>query len=144
MTLDRAAVGTGGLSGGGLSGVVGRVLGGTVLGGTVLGGTVLGGTVLGAAAGGAVPLTLMAPEAATRTRRRTAHPAEPRTPAAPETPGAGDVPPTLCQCGHDAAAHEHYRRGSDCGACGAQSCARFRSARRPRGWLRGLRGRRAG
>jgi hypothetical protein len=126
MALNRAAVGSGGLSG-----------------------------VLGAAVGGIVPTALMAPEAATRTSRRTAPAAPPTPPApveqepppAPEVPGASDVPPTLCRCGHDAAAHEHYRRGTDCGACGAQSCARFRAARRGglRGWLRGaLRGRRAG
>jgi hypothetical protein len=123
MALDGAAVGSGGLS-----------------------------TVLGAAVGGIVPAALMAPEAATRTSRRAAPPAPPAPaeqtpPPAPEVPGASDVPPTLCRCGHDAAAHEHYRRGTDCGACGAQSCARFRAARRGgvRGWLSGARrGRRAG
>ena len=42
---------------------------------------------------------------------------------------------TLCRCGHDAEAHEHYRPGSDCGACGAAQCGRFRAQgrrRRPR------------
>jgi hypothetical protein len=27
-----------------------------------------------------------------------------------------------CRCGHDKDAHEHYRRGTDCGGCG---CERF-------------------
>jgi hypothetical protein len=35
----------------------------------------------------------------------------------------------LCGCGHPRAAHEHYRRGSDCGLCGAQKCAAFTVAR---------------
>lgn len=30
-----------------------------------------------------------------------------------------------CVCGHTRAAHEHYRRGSDCGACGAQACPKY-------------------
>lgn len=29
---------------------------------------------------------------------------------------------TRCVCGHPAAAHEHYRDGSDCGACGRFWC----------------------
>lgn len=48
----------------------------------------------------------------------------------------GDVrPPVMtptvvepCACGHAREAHEHYRRGSDCGACGSEACARFRPA----------------
>ncbi len=50
---------------------------------------------------------------------------------------AGDLRPTVqppapsavvepCTCGHARAAHDHYRRGSDCGACGAADCAEFR------------------
>jgi hypothetical protein len=31
----------------------------------------------------------------------------------------------LCACGHSAGAHEHFRKGSDCGACGREVCARF-------------------
>lgn len=42
-----------------------------------------------------------------------------------------------CACGHGRAAHEHYRLGSDCGACGASGCAEFRSAESG-GGLRGL------
>jgi hypothetical protein len=34
---------------------------------------------------------------------------------------------STCACGHNRAAHEHFRRGSDCGACGASACARFHS-----------------
>lgn len=30
-----------------------------------------------------------------------------------------------CRCGHDRAAHAHYRRGADCALCG---CGRFRGA----------------
>ena len=33
-----------------------------------------------------------------------------------------------CRCGHAVETHEHYRPGSDCGACG---CPRYRRA-----WLR--------
>jgi hypothetical protein len=38
--------------------------------------------------------------------------------------------PSPCRCGHAAEAHEHYRPGRDCGACG---CHRFAapSAARP-------------
>jgi hypothetical protein len=31
----------------------------------------------------------------------------------------------LCRCGHPRGAHEHYRRGSDCGVCGSAICAGF-------------------
>ena len=45
-----------------------------------------------------------------------------------------DVPPPPaqrtvidpCTCGHSHAAHEHYRPGSDCGACGRSACGEFR------------------
>ena len=33
--------------------------------------------------------------------------------------------PSHCRCGDAAEAHEHYRPGRDCGACG---CHRFASA----------------
>lgn len=29
---------------------------------------------------------------------------------------------TVCVCGHERETHEHYRPGSDCGACGAEAC----------------------
>jgi hypothetical protein len=32
--------------------------------------------------------------------------------------------PKGCTCGHQANAHEHYRRGTDCGMC---SCPKFRA-----------------
>jgi len=31
-----------------------------------------------------------------------------------------------CQCGHARAAHEHYRKGTDCAICDASTCDRFR------------------
>jgi hypothetical protein len=34
----------------------------------------------------------------------------------------------LCRCGHPREAHEHYRRGSDCGECGAEKCGAFGAA----------------
>lgn len=38
----------------------------------------------------------------------------------------------LCVCGHDEDAHEHYRAGNDCGACG---CPGWRRSRKRRGKL---------
>jgi len=32
--------------------------------------------------------------------------------------------PKGCTCGHGAAAHEHYRRGTDCALC---TCSKFRA-----------------
>jgi hypothetical protein len=32
--------------------------------------------------------------------------------------------PKGCTCGHEANAHEHYRRGTDCAMC---SCPKFRA-----------------
>ncbi|GAA2749544.1 hypothetical protein [Amnibacterium kyonggiense] len=34
----------------------------------------------------------------------------------------------LCVCGHAHDAHEHYRRGTDCAICGAETCPKFRRA----------------
>ncbi len=42
----------------------------------------------------------------------------------PSPPPAVVVEP--CVCGHARSAHQHYRRGHDCGACGATGCATFR------------------
>ncbi|GAA4556670.1 hypothetical protein [Pseudonocardia xishanensis] len=50
----------------------------------------------------------------------TAPPVEPQPPA--------QAPPALCLCGHVAEAHEHYRAGDDCGACGAEVCSHYRAA----------------
>lgn len=41
-------------------------------------------------------------------------------PAVPPAPAAVD----LCRCGHEREAHEHYRPGTDCGACGTD-CGAF-------------------
>jgi hypothetical protein len=61
---------------------------------------------------------------------RTAIPAQRQgSPAVPSTPPAPPARPTVvdpCACGHALAAHDHYRRGTDCGACGAGGCAEFR------------------
>jgi hypothetical protein len=38
------------------------------------------------------------------------------------------TPEEACCCRHPAAAHEHYRQGSDCSLCPAGDCLRFRSA----------------
>jgi hypothetical protein len=43
---------------------------------------------------------------------------------------------SMCVCGHAAAAHEHYRRGSDCAFCGPGSCGHFRSGDGLVGWVR--------
>jgi len=69
--------------------------------------------------------------------------------AAPEPPPPSDqqqdIPPRdtglaekRCTCGHARAAHEHYRRGSDCGICGAAGCAAYtRAPARKQRWFRG-------
>ncbi|MFR9807088.1 hypothetical protein ACL02T_33045 [Pseudonocardia sp. RS010] len=41
---------------------------------------------------------------------------------------------TACRCGHPEAAHEHYRPGTDCGACGREACPHFRPAAARRRW----------
>jgi hypothetical protein len=59
--------------------------------------------------------------------------------AEPAGPVKRPAPPAVvdpCTCGHAKAAHEHYRKGADCGVCGAATCAAFRSKER-----RGLLGR---
>lgn len=47
-------------------------------------------------------------------------------PATRAEPVRSDGQTPTCECGHAEAAHRHYRRGSDCGVCGAMTCARFR------------------
>ena len=37
-----------------------------------------------------------------------------------------------CRCGHPRPVHEHFRPGSDCGACGPAVCPRYRPDRRAR------------
>ena len=39
------------------------------------------------------------------------------------------MPDKVCQCGHPHEAHTHYRRGSDCAICGADTCGAFSAAR---------------
>jgi hypothetical protein len=34
----------------------------------------------------------------------------------------------MCECGHPAEMHEHYRPGTDCGECGSALCPEFRAA----------------
>ncbi|WP_375387375.1 hypothetical protein [uncultured Amnibacterium sp.] len=43
------------------------------------------------------------------------------------------MPNPVCVCGHTHDAHEHYRRGTDCGTCGPEVCPRFRRALLRRG-----------
>lgn len=38
-----------------------------------------------------------------------------------------------CRCGHPHAAHEHYRPGTECAACAAGDCLRYRPTSR---WAR--------
>jgi len=42
---------------------------------------------------------------------------------------AGSVESASCVCGHSLAVHQHYRRGRDCGVCGATQCGKFRDRR---------------
>ena len=45
----------------------------------------------------------------------------------------------VCLCGHGTPAHEHWRPGSDCSACGVTGCSTFRRrGGRVRGLLRGF------
>ena len=32
----------------------------------------------------------------------------------------------VCRCGHERAAHEHYRGGTECSLCSPTACPRFR------------------
>jgi hypothetical protein len=59
--------------------------------------------------------------------------AVPRVDAVPDLPAPREPSPsntkvwaTACLCSHDRAAHEHWRAGSDCGACGAAGCPAYR------------------
>ena len=74
---------------------------------------------------------------------REAAPPERAPSRAPEQAGpptfAGPDIPARCRCGHPAAAHEHFRPGSDCGACGATQCARYRPTAERRGLVQKIR-----
>ena len=69
-----------------------------------------------------------------------------RTPATPNPPTPVDARVRMSSCGHPEEMHEHYRPGTDCGACGARTCSSFRldGEDRPAGRLRGLLRRRRG
>lgn len=62
--------------------------------------------------------------------QRTTAPAE-RPADAGREPVTGSPPAQRaavdpCVCGHSRQAHEHYRPGSDCGACGRRGCGAYR------------------
>jgi hypothetical protein len=53
---------------------------------------------------------------------------------APDDLRPAPLPPTVvepCTCGHARASHDHYRRGHDCGVCGAAGCADFQAVGGP-------------
>jgi hypothetical protein len=52
----------------------------------------------------------------------------PQAPASPPAPPAQQPVVAPCTCGHGMAAHEHYRPGSDCGACGRTRCGAYQPA----------------
>ena len=47
---------------------------------------------------------------------------------ADNAPAASTESP-ICTCGHSLTVHKHYRRGRDCGVCGAVECAKFHDRR---------------
>jgi hypothetical protein len=49
-------------------------------------------------------------------------------PSDPPAPPAQHTVVDPCTCGHGPEAHEHYRPGSDCGACGRTACGEYRPA----------------
>jgi hypothetical protein len=61
----------------------------------------------------------------------------PPMPADTPPPPAQSTVVDPCMCGHSEAAHEHYRPGSDCGACGRAACGEYRPANST--WRRFLR-----
>lgn len=63
---------------------------------------------------------------AQRTPENRAAAAPTAPPVAPPPPV--QAPPGTCVCGHPAEAHEHYRAGDDCGACGVEVCEHYRAA----------------
>jgi hypothetical protein len=57
----------------------------------------------------------------------TPPPARAVPPPPPPRPPATEAPVVApCVCRHAREAHEHWRRGTDCGVCGPQACARYR------------------
>ena len=59
--------------------------------------------------------------------QRQDSPEIPEIPSTPPAPPVQAVVVAPCVCGHSEEAHEHYRPGSDCGACGMRSCAEYRA-----------------
>jgi hypothetical protein len=62
----------------------------------------------------------------------------PPVPSDPPQPPAQRTVVDPCTCGHGPQAHEHYRPGTDCGACGRSACGEYRPANTM--WRRFLRG----
>jgi len=56
-------------------------------------------------------------------------PSQPAVAAPPDVPALVAPAPTgiPCRCGHGPDAHRHWRRGRDCGTCGAGSCTAYRA-----------------
>jgi hypothetical protein len=52
----------------------------------------------------------------------------PPAPVSPPAPPAQQAVVNPCTCGHGMAAHEHYRPGTDCGACGRARCGAYQPA----------------
>jgi hypothetical protein len=61
---------------------------------------------------------------AQRTGTEAGAPTAPPVAPPPQAPARAGV----CVCGHEAEAHEHYRPGDDCGACGAAVCGHYTPA----------------
>ncbi|MCE3553445.1 hypothetical protein LWC33_18540 [Pseudonocardia sp. RS11V-5] len=61
---------------------------------------------------------------AQRTGEEAGAPIAPPVAPRPQAP----APAGVCVCGHEAGAHEHYRPGDDCGACGAAVCGHYTPA----------------
>ncbi|OLT19294.1 hypothetical protein BJF78_11080 [Pseudonocardia sp. CNS-139] len=53
-------------------------------------------------------------------------PAQRTSPVTPVEPPAQAPVVAPCTCGHPKSAHEHYRPGTDCGACGPTACASYK------------------
>jgi hypothetical protein len=64
-------------------------------------------------------------------------PAPRSVPVTPTEPPAQLPIVDQCTCGHPKSAHEHYRRGTDCGACGPAACAEYEPVEK-RGFWRSL------
>lgn len=63
-------------------------------------------------------------------------PTQRTAPVRPTKPPARPPIVDPCTCGHPKEAHEHYRKGTDCGACGAGACSAYQPAEQPGFWRR--------